>query len=96
MSGGRYNYLYQKDPVELIGNSALQAVHDRLASLGYAEDARQAVADIIATIRTYEENASAQIAKISEVLHILEWWDSNDASEDDFQQALEEHRSAAR
>jgi hypothetical protein len=89
VSGGSFNYLYSKDASEIhnaIGD--LEAARDRLAGLGYAEEAAQAVTDILDTIQAFDAVIDVKMSRIGGVLRALEWWDSNDCDEDAVRAAI--------
>jgi Holliday junction resolvasome RuvABC DNA-binding subunit len=70
MSGGSYNYLCHSWDLDDLDKheSDLEDMADRLAALGYAQDAAR------------------------ETQALLEWWDSNDWSEDQVKEALAKYR----
>jgi hypothetical protein len=93
MSGGSYNYLYIKDARELHdATNDLEAIRDRLAGLGYADDAAQAVTDILDSIREFEKTIDAKMVRLRDVLRSVEWWDSADSGEDAVRDALDQFR----
>lgn len=94
MSGGSYDYLCYADEHEILQRRAvLRQMADRLTGLGYAEDAAGETEDLIAIIAQYERRARSRIRRLSAVWRAVEWWDSNDSSEDDIRAALEKYRN---
>lgn len=100
MSGGSYNYVSLKDAADLIENpnldDTLDWMHDRLSHLGYADAAaadtlefRQrlgAVREFIPTLT--DNNLIPQFYALQKVWRAVEWWDSNDGSEEQVREAL--------
>jgi len=96
VSGGSYNYLHAKDTRELFDAvNDLQAARDRIAGLGYANEAAQAVTELLDSIREFDQTTTDRMARIGGVLRALEWWDSNDTDEDGFRRALDALRDEA-
>jgi hypothetical protein len=94
MSGGSYNYLYSKEPDELLTcGEELAEMRNRLKELG-AADVAVVVDGIIATITRYRDEVEQQMANIADVLQAVEWLDSNDRGEDQVQDAVAKYRSA--
>ena len=89
MSGGSYNYLFERDLLEQGVTSDLEEARDRLAALGYADDAAQAAQQILDALAEAVRRRDA----LADVLQALEWWDSNDYDEGQFRQALEAFRA---
>src|SRR5438128_220991 len=89
MSGGSYNYLHSRDVVDGGVLEDLRAAHERLTGLGYATDVAANVAGILRAAEDLEHRKEA----INEVLRALEWWDSNDYSENQFREALDDFRT---
>lgn len=93
MSGGSYNYLCNRQPDELLDRrDDLENARDSLIALG-AGDVAQVLTDIIALARQYRDAVEAKMDCIYTVLHELEWWHSNDHSEEDFRTALADYRA---
>jgi hypothetical protein len=94
MSGGSYNYLCYKqadDILENLGN--LQDMADRLAGLGYAEDAATETQELLLIIRQYQNRINASLKRLTDVWRAVEWWDSSDSGEESVKKALENYRS---
>lgn len=89
MSGGSYDYLYTKDIGEALDSQSLQRMADRLAGLGYANDAATETASLLELKR----EAEGRMARLKYLWEAVEWWDSCDWGEDEFREALEEYRS---
>lgn len=92
MSGGSYNNLYIKDIQDLIHNQDLEDMANRLAHLGYAEDAARETMDLLMTIRAFYVRAEVIKMRLSEVWRAVEWYDSRDAAEDVVKLALAKYR----
>lgn len=95
MSGGSYNYLFAASPSLLVEQHEdnLRRMADRLAALGYAEDAARETEETILIIRQMEVRLQARINRLADVWHAVEWWDSGDRGEDGLRAALEAYRS---
>lgn len=95
MSGGSYNYICAKgDLGELYNYQAdIQSMADRLAGLGYANDAARETQDLLLTLRQFENRISAMHARLSDVWKAVEWWDSCDSGENGVKIALEKYRN---
>lgn len=93
MSGGSYNNLCYKDPDDLLGmTEELEMMADRLAGLGYAEDAALETQKMLCNIRQYWNRIEASRQRLQEVWKAVEYWDSRDSSEDSVQSALKMYR----
>src|SRR5215207_487543 len=94
MSGGSYDYLcYQGDLDELIGRKrTLREMADRLAGLGYAQDAAAETEELLVMLRQWEVRAQVRAKRLQDVWKAIEWWDSCDWSEDRVKEALAEYR----
>lgn len=93
MSGGSYNYLCNRQPGELLDyREDLENARDTLLTLD-AGDVAQVLTDIIDLARQYRDAVEHKMDTIYTVLHELEWWHSNDHSEDDFRTALAAYRA---
>ena len=95
MSGGSYNYLCHKDVSDLSNSQEdIQQMVDRLAGLGYAEDAARESEELLLTIRQYQTRINAMRSRLMWVWRSVEWWDSGNTSEEGVIQALSEYRGA--
>ena len=94
MSGGSYNYLYSALDLEdlQVHRADLQAMADRLAGLGYAQDAARETEELLLLFRQWETRAAVRITRLRDLWHAVEWWDSNDRSEDTVKAALAAYR----
>lgn len=74
MSGGSFNYLYRAQDLEDLGSQLheLDEMACALAELGYAPDAAQETADLLARIRSANAHAQASTARLSEVWKAVE------------------------
>lgn len=94
MSGGAFNYLcYENDLEGLLGKvHDLSDMTDALAHLGYAADAAQETASLLAHIRATNARVEASSRRLTEVWKAMEWWKSCDWGEDAVRQALADYR----
>lgn len=93
MSGGSWNYLCSKDVQDLIySNELLERMSERLASLGYAEDAARETYELVQIIRQYKTKASVITDRLSDIWRAIEWWDSGDSGEDRVKAELVNYR----
>lgn len=93
MSGGSYNYLFCKDSDQLVNEeSTIQEMADRLASLGYAEDAARETTELLLMIRQARVRIDTRARRLSQVWQSVEWWDSGDGGEDGLAKALAQYR----
>jgi hypothetical protein len=95
MSGGSYGYLCDTWELEQLTRrqGSLEAMAARLAGLGYAKDAAAETLELLLALRQFEINAMVRIDRLKGVWKAVEWWDSNDYSEDQVREALEEYRA---
>lgn len=94
MSGGSYDYLcWARDLDQLLDRGRqLEEMADRLAGLGYAEDAARETQELLVQIRQWEVRAQVRVNRLSDVWHAVEWWDSCDSGEDRVREALAKYR----
>ena len=93
MSGGSYNYLYGNSVGSLLDEEVtIQAMADRLAGLGYADDAAKETQDLLLSIRQFKNRIGTMSERLSGVWQTIEWWDSGDSGEETFKKALMEYR----
>lgn len=98
MSGGSYNYLFVKDGQELLGgdrDEELRQMADRLAGLGYAQDAAAETEELICMINQARIRIDVRINRLRDVWHAVEWWDSGDGGEDRLGKTLAVYRGEA-
>lgn len=97
MSGGSYNYLYSKDTdMGLLNEEAeLDSMAQRLAGLGYAEDAARETEEILLLIRQAKVRIDTRAQRLRGIWHAVEWWDSADSGEDGVQAELAKYRGDA-
>ena len=101
MSGGSYEYLFAK---EAYGNGGPRSMSiwdfeaelghmmERLAELGYAEDAARETEDLRAIMRQAQVRMQARIDRLRGVWHAVEWWESGDSGEDGVREELAKYR----
>jgi hypothetical protein len=98
VSGGSYNYLgiiCYDDLAELLSKeSDLEQMADRLAGLGWAEDAARETQELLVQLRQWKVRAEVRTRRLLDVWRAVEWWDSCDWSEAQVRQALEDYRSS--
>jgi hypothetical protein len=99
MSGGSYNYLGSicyDDLAELLSKeSDLRDMADRLAGLGYAQDAAAETEELLVMLRQWKTRAEVRVRRLIDVWHAVEWWDSCDWSEEQVRTALERYRAGS-
>ena len=79
MSGGSFNYLHIRDVQELFDNEGnLQEMADKLASLGYADDAARETLEVLLTLRQFKIRIGTRARRLSGIWQAVEWWDSGD------------------
>ncbi len=96
MSGGAYDYLCHKDADESMDWSVTQNMRrmaDRLAGLGYAEDAARETEELICIIEQARIRIQTRMNRLNRVWGAVEWWDSYDSSEAAVHDALAKYRS---
>jgi hypothetical protein len=83
MSGGSYEYLFIKDSAELMERiDLLSRMSDRLAGLGYAEDAANETEELIVIIRQAMNRIDVRARRLRDVWRAIEWLDSFDSTEE--------------
>ncbi|MET9729704.1 hypothetical protein ABZZ79_03255 [Streptomyces sp. NPDC006458] len=94
MSGGSYGYLYSALDLEDLQTHRgdLEAMAERLASLGYAQDAARETEELLVLFRQWETRAAVRITRLRDLWHAVERWDSNDSGEARVRAALEAYR----
>ncbi|MEV6854706.1 hypothetical protein AB0M89_12965 [Streptomyces microflavus] len=94
MSGGSYNYLYAAADLEDLQARRfdLEEMAQRLAGLGYAQDAARETEELLVLYRQWETRAAVRVRRLADVWHAVEWWDSNDSSETSVHEALTKYR----
>ncbi|MEI5032392.1 hypothetical protein RB201_04125 [Streptomyces sp. S1A(2023)] len=97
MSGGSYNYLcYVSDLEDINGKRhTLREMADRLAELGYAQDAAAETEELLVMLQQWEIRAQVRAKRLADVWKAIEWWDSCDSSEDAVKAALTKYRGDA-
>lgn len=95
MSGGHYNYLFTKEPAELLQYYNIEYIEkmaDRLMQSGYED-----VAKDMQRLAEYCKSANLRIGVLSEelsdVMQAIEWCESGDSGEDGIKYAVEEYRN---
>lgn len=95
MSGGSYNYLFTKEPDELLKYHNIEYIEemaDRLMQSGYKD-----VAKDMQRLAEYCKSASLRIGVLSEelydVMYAIEWCASGDSGEDSIKNAVEKYRN---
>ncbi|MFD3815026.1 hypothetical protein ACFWRZ_08160 [Streptomyces rubiginosohelvolus] len=94
MSGGSYNYLcYVSDLEDINGKRhTLREMADRLAGLGYAQDAAAETEELLVMLQQWEIRAQVRSKRLADIWKAIEWWDSSDSGEDDVKDALAKYR----
>jgi hypothetical protein len=94
MSGGSYNYLFAAQDLEDLQarRHDLEEMANRLAGLGYAQDAARETEELLVLFRQWETRAAVRMRRLTDVWQAVEWWDSNDSSEQRVHEALAKYR----
>lgn len=93
MSGGSYDYICFASADDLLAKKIeIQEMADRLAELGYAEDAAKETMALLLTLRQFENRIKAMQERLSGVWKAVEWWDSCDSGEDRVHEELKKYR----
>ncbi|MFJ9633819.1 hypothetical protein ACIRU8_39605 [Streptomyces sp. NPDC101175] len=94
MSGGSYGYLFAAKDLEDLHAQRfnLEEMANRLAGLGYAQDAARETEELLVLFRQWETRAAVRIQRLADIWHAVEWWDFNDSSEDQVRDALATYR----
>lgn len=94
MSGGSYNYLcHTWDLSDLTQKKGdLADMFDRLAGLGYAEDAARETYTLLVQLRQFEIQTMVHVERLQDLWKAVEWWDSADTGEDSVKKALADYR----
>jgi hypothetical protein len=94
VSGGSYNYLFAKDcDMGLFTMEAeIEQMAERLAGLGYAEDAARETEEVLLIIRQAKVRIETRQERLRNIWHAVEWWDSADSGEDRVQEAIAAYR----
>lgn len=96
MSGGRYDFLcYERDLDDLVNREhTLREMSDRLAALGYAEDAAKETEELLVLIRQWKVRTEVRAKRLADIWRAVEWWDSGDGrGEIDVHEALAAYRN---
>lgn len=95
MSGGSYNYLFTKEPYELLEYHNIERIEemaDRLMQSGYEDVARD-----MQRLAEYCKSAYLRIGVLSEelsdVMQAIEWYVSGDSGEGSIKYAVEKYRN---
>lgn len=94
MSGGSYNYLCHAFDLDdlLSRRGSLREMADRLAGLGYAEDAAKETEELLVLLNQWCVRAEVRRSRLAGVWKAVEWWDSCDWGEDQVREALARYR----
>lgn len=94
MSGGSYNYLCAALDLEDLQSHRhdLEEMANRLSGLGYAQDAARETEELLLLLRQWETRAEVRLRRLTDVWKAVEWWDSNDSSEQRVHEALAKYR----
>lgn len=96
MSGGSFNYLFNKEPQELMedyNTAQLQEMGDILSSLGYDDIARD-MQRLIEYIKTSYNRIAVLSDMLSDVMYAIEWKRSGDYGRDNLIKHLEAYRNS--
>lgn len=96
MSGGSFNYLYNKEPQELMeyyNIARLQEMADILSMLGYDDIARD-MQRLVEYLKTAYNRIDVLSGQLSDVMHAIEWERSGDYGRDNLIKHLEDYRNS--
>jgi hypothetical protein len=65
---------------------------DRLAGLGYAEDAAKETEELLVLLSQWNVRADVRLKRLADVWKAVEWWDSCDWGEEHVREALATYR----
>ncbi|MFJ2110634.1 hypothetical protein ACIOEX_01675 [Streptomyces sp. NPDC087850] len=65
---------------------------DRLAELGYAQDAAAETEELLVMLQQWEIRAQVRAKRLAGVWKAVEWWDSCDSGENGVREALAAYR----
>lgn len=93
MSGGSYDYLYCKDPEELLGKANdIEDMAETLIKNGYEDVGRDMI-----RLSEYIRSAYIRVDVLSEqlrpIMKAVEWYESADIGADGLQKAVEKYRN---
>ena len=94
MSGGSFNYLCHTWEAEDLFSKMddLQDMASALGKLPYAEDAAAETEELICILNESRVRIKVRLNRLREVWREMEWWKSNDHSEDQLKEALAKYR----
>jgi len=94
MSGGSYDQLCYKECDQIFSmESQLQQMADRLAKLGYADDAAKETMELLLEARQAKNRIQTRINRLHSIWWAVEWWASGDVGEEDVKIALAKYRN---
>lgn len=93
MSGGSFEYLYSKEPEQLVAGywSELEEMAQWLTEHD-AEDAAKETLEILYTLKHFRTRMDVRLQRMSSLWRMVEWIDSADSSVEQFPAALAEYR----
>ncbi len=96
MSGGSYDYLFSADyrglDLDALPYGPMREMAERLAGLGYADDAAKETMDTLLYLRQVRVFLATRWERMRNVWQAVEWWDSGDSGEESVKAALAEYR----
>lgn len=96
MSGGSYDYLCFADSSDALTDKVeynLANMAQRLAGLGWADDAARESTELLLLIRQAQVNLGVRMDRLRDIWKAVEWWDSMDSGEDGVREALVQYRA---
>ena len=92
MSGGSYDYLYCKEPEELLNSIwDIEDMAEELTKMNYLD-----VAADMTRLAEYIKSARIRVGVLAEqlrpVMKAVEWYESHDIGEDSLKKTIEEYR----
>ena len=93
MSGGSFNYLYCKEPADMMNEvTTIEDMSESCIRMGYADIAKD-----LTRLAEYIKSAYIRIEvlteQLSEVMRAVEWYQSCDIGEESLAKAIEKYRT---
>lgn len=96
MSGGSYDYLCFADASDALTDKVeynLANMAQRLAGLGWADDAARESTELLLLIRQAQVNLGVRMDRLRDIWKAVEWWDSQDSGPEGVRKALAKYRA---
>ncbi|MFI1723926.1 hypothetical protein [Streptomyces sp. NPDC020489] len=95
MSGGSFDWLYEVQDLEDVQSKQfqLEAMAERLAGLGYAQDAARETEELLVLFRQWQTRVAVRVSRLADLWQAVEYWDSADRTEEAVHAALAKYRA---